>query len=107
MRGGVSGKIFLGLVLAGILFFVVFSVSIDVPMFRRYRLAKERRAELHARNDRLKERLAGLRSNQERFRTDPEFVERLARKNRRLAPGEIVFVFDTPAEDDGRQAPRR
>ena len=99
MGSSVSSKIFLGLVLAGILFIIGFSVSVDVPLFQRYQRAKEQRSELHEQNARLKEKLAKLRSNQERFRTDPEFVARLARKNRRLVPGEIVFVFDTPEDE--------
>jgi len=35
-----------------------------------------------------------MRENQRRFKTDREFVEMLARKNHRLFPGEVVFVFD-------------
>ena len=34
-----------------------------------------------------------MRENQRRFNTDREFVEMLARKNHRLFPGEVVFVF--------------
>ena len=35
-----------------------------------------------------------LKDKQQRFKTDPEFVERVARMNRRVRPGELVFVFD-------------
>jgi len=38
--------------------------------------------------------IAAMRDNQSRFNTDREFVEMLARKNHRLFPGEVVFVFD-------------
>jgi hypothetical protein len=34
-----------------------------------------------------------LVENQRRFRTDADFVESIARQNRRVFPGELVFVF--------------
>ena len=37
--------------------------------------------------------IAALIENQRRFRTDPDFVEHIARQNRRVFPGELVFVF--------------
>ena len=38
--------------------------------------------------------IASIRERQRRFNTDREFVEMLARQNRRVYPGEIVFVFE-------------
>ena len=35
-----------------------------------------------------------FREKQRRFNTDREFVESLARQNRRVYPGELVFIFD-------------
>ena len=99
MGTSASSKIITVLVFFLIAAVVGVSFSIDAPLIERYQRSKEKRAELQNQNNQLKEKLAELRSNQERFRTDPEFVERLARKNRRLRPGEVVFVFDTPEED--------
>lgn len=100
MGTSVSGKIVMGLSVAGILFLIGLSIRVDVPLLQRYQHAKTQRADLHHQNARLKENLVELRTNQERFRTDPEFVARLARKNRRLIPGEIVFVFDVPEKEE-------
>jgi cell division protein FtsB len=41
--------------------------------------------------------IADLKRRQQRFREDPEFVERIARQNRRVRPGEIIFVGELPA----------
>ena len=38
--------------------------------------------------------IAAIREKQRRFNTDREFVEALARQNRRVYPGELVFIFD-------------
>lgn len=38
--------------------------------------------------------IALIKAKQRRFNTDREFVESLARQNRRVFPGELVFVFD-------------
>ena len=42
----------------------------------------------------LKKEIAAVKEKQMRFRTDREFVESLARENRRAFPGELVFIFD-------------
>jgi len=42
--------------------------------------------------------IEGLKNKQQRFSSDPEFVEYVARQNRRVRPNELVFVFD--AETD-------
>jgi cell division protein FtsB len=46
----------------------------------------------------MQQQLAALERQQARFRDDPEFVEHVARQNRRARPGEIVFIFDMPAD---------
>ena len=56
--------------------------------------------DLSAERDRIIRKIAArqaeidaMRENQRRFNTDREFVEMLARRNHRLFPGEVVFVF--------------
>ena len=60
--------------------FVVAFVTIVERIMRRI---DEKRAEI-----------AEIKTKQNRFNTDREFVETLARQNRRVFPGELVFVFD-------------
>ena len=73
---------------------VVTGVTISYP---KYRQAKDLRTE-HARIlkqiDEKKAEIAAIREKQRRFNTDREFVESLARQNRRVYPGELVFIFD-------------
>ena len=57
------------------------------------------RARLQAENAAKNEELATLRRDQERFVNDEEFVIRVARQNRKLFPGEILFTFPTPDDD--------
>jgi cell division protein FtsB len=46
----------------------------------------------------MQQQLAAVERQQTRFRDDPDFVEHVARQNRRARPGEIVFIFDVPVE---------
>ena len=41
-----------------------------------------------------KREIAKLIENQNRFRSDRDFVEQIARRNGRVFPGELVFVFE-------------
>ena len=62
--------------------------------YRRSESLKKQNAELQATIDRKKQEIAILEENQRRFRTDADFVEMIARQNRRVFPGELVFTFD-------------
>lgn len=57
--------------------------------------------ELKLESDRISEKIelkrkeiAKLNDYQRRFRIDPDFVEKIARENNRVYPGELVFVFE-------------
>ena len=50
--------------------------------------------ELQERIDRKKREIAELVENQRRFKTDADFVEKIARQNHRVLPGELVFIFE-------------
>ncbi|MBR3923157.1 MAG: septum formation initiator family protein [Kiritimatiellae bacterium] len=63
------------------------------PTYRRGQALKAQNAELQAKIDGKKREISQLTENQRRFRTDADFVESIARQNRRVFPGELVFVF--------------
>ena len=86
-------RIFTGVILVMILGFGVFTVY---PKYQRSRALKVQEAELLRQIERQKAEIAQLKSYQARFRSDPEFVELIARQNRRVYPGEFVFVFENP-----------
>ena len=64
------------------------------PAYLRGRALKVRDAQLAAEIEEKKREIARLKEDQQRFRTDSEFVEAIARQNRRVFPGELVFIFE-------------
>ena len=92
--GNIIDKLFQGL------FFVIFGaivatgLAVTLPKYRQATGLEQEKAELQQRIDLLNEEIASVREKQNRFRTDREFVEGLARENRRAFPGELVFVFE-------------
>lgn len=82
---------FLYLILAAI---IMCGISVIFPKWRqRNALAAEKR-EAARRIDVQRQRIAEVKDKQRRFNQDREFVERLARENHRVYPGELVFIFD-------------
>ena len=63
------------------------------PAYQRRCLLKLRDAELSECIEAKRQEIASLVESQRRFRTDPDFVEAIARQNRRVFPGELVFIF--------------
>ena len=77
-----------------LLLIVVGGLVMMYPNYRRAESLKRQNAELQQTIDRKKKEIAVLMENQRRFRTDPDFVEMIARQNRRVFPGELVFTFE-------------
>ena len=84
-------RFFTGFVL---LLIVIGGLVVMYPNYRRAEALKRQNAELQETIDRKKREIALLEENQRRFRTDADFVEMIARQNRRVFPGELVFNFD-------------
>ncbi len=76
----------------------VCAVRFNGPQYRAYKESMAHRARLLAENNEKNMELADLRRDQERFQSDEEFVIKVARANRKLFPGEILFTFPTPEE---------
>lgn len=65
--------------------------------FPKYSLYQDLCSQRDALNGRISEKQAeidAIKRKQWRFDHDLEFVESLARQQRRMYPGELVFVFD-------------
>ena len=84
-------KYFTGLIVLAVI--VVGSMT-AYPTYRRGQILKLEKAELQRQIEAKKREIARLSENQRRFRSDPDFVETIARQNRRVYPGELVFVFE-------------
>ena len=72
---------------------VVGAVSVW-PSYLRGRSLKRQDAHLSQCIEEKKREIARLIDCQKRFRTDSDLVERIARQNGRVYPGELVFIFE-------------
>ena len=77
-----------------LLLIVIGGLVMIYPNYLRAESLKRQNAELQETIDRKKKEIEGLMENQRRFRTDPDFIEMIARQNRRVFPGELVFTFE-------------
>ncbi len=96
MTSSIGSRILTGVAVVVIILTTVCAVRFNCPQYRAYKEAMAHRARLQAANAASNEELATLRSNQERFVNDEEFVMRVARQNHKLCPGETLFIFPTP-----------
>ena len=87
-------KLFQGLFFVAFAAIVATGLMITVPKYRQAADLERAKASLQRRIDLKNQEIAAIRDKQHRFRTDREFVEGLARENRRVFPGEIVFLFE-------------
>ena len=65
------------------------------PKYSQMRNLAGRRDELQAKVDLKQREIQAIHRRQHLFATDPEFVEHIARLNRRVRPDELVFIFDS------------
>ena len=72
---------------------VIAIICIFLPQAHRFRELQGRKLVLQESNARLEARLRELDENEHRFRTDAEFVERIAREQGMAKPGETIFRF--------------
>jgi cell division protein FtsB len=63
------------------------------PQLMRQRALCGQLAEIDRQLAEKRKEIDDLRENCRRFRSDGEFVEAIARENRRVLPGEYVFIF--------------
>ncbi len=73
---------------------IVAGVWLSIPKWRKAQGLNAERERIMQKITARQAEIDAMRENQRRFKTDREFVEMLARKNHRLFPGEVVFVFD-------------
>ena len=81
--------------------FIVLIVSIvaagavaSYPRYMRMKGLSREKARYLQLIEEKKAEIAELKEQQRRFSVDRGFVEKLARRNRRVYPGELVFIFD-------------
>ena len=94
MDGQFKEKVFRVFTACVLLLIIIGGLVMMYPNYRRAESLKRQNAELQETIDRKKREIATLVENQRRFRVDADFVEMIARQNRRVFPGELVFTFD-------------
>lgn len=94
MQDGFREKFFKVVTLVLLSVIIVGGAAIVYPTWRQGLVLKAQEADLRVQIEEKKKEIAHLVENQRRFRTDPDFVESIARRNRRVFPGELVFIFE-------------
>ncbi len=69
------------------------AACIFIPKRNQLRDLKQLREQYQRDIQSRQSRVQAIRTMQERFRNDPEFVERTARRSRLVRPNETVYVF--------------
>ena len=94
MRDGTKERIFHYFTLVILAVIVIGGLSVAYPQWRQRESLKRQDAELRRQIEAKNREISQLKKNQRRFQTDPDFAEAIARKNRRVFPGELVFIFE-------------
>ncbi len=87
-------KLFRGLFFLLFAAIVVTGIVTTLPKYRQVGALEKEHANLERRIADKQREIAAVKEKQNRFNTDRDFVEALARENRRVFPGELVFIFD-------------
>jgi CHASE3 domain sensor protein len=79
---------------AGIVLVVVGITFLFIPKYQRMCGLESRCRHLREQVENKQHEIHAIRVKQGRLLTDPEFVARIAHENRRVFPGELVFVAE-------------
>ena len=64
------------------------------PKVERGKALRRQDAELSRQLEAKRAEIAKMKSFQQRIRTDRDFIEKIARQNNRVYPGELVYLFE-------------
>jgi cell division protein FtsB len=84
---------------------VVAVVCVFLPKTHNYQTLQKRKDGLEQGNALMESRGRQLQQNQKRFRSDPAFVERVAREQGMAMPGETIFRFPVTNSPSKKGAP--
>lgn len=73
---------------------IIGGIALAYPSYKRCQSLKRQDAQIKSEIMAKKEEIAKLLEYQHRFKSDRDFVENIARRNRRVFPGELVFIFE-------------
>ncbi len=81
---------------------VIGFILIFTPKARKLAYLQGVKMEIEARNDEKAEQVKELQTRQERFVSDPEFVEHTAREAGLVMAGEVVYKFTNELDHGGQ-----
>lgn len=91
---GLVHRILYGLFVAGFVGICISGAVLCWPKVCLSSNLRARKADIERNIAEKRREIAAIREQKDRFERDRDFVESLARQDRRVYPGEIVFVFD-------------
>ncbi|MGN0854506.1 MAG: septum formation initiator family protein [Kiritimatiellia bacterium] len=94
MQEGFKDKVLRVFTVVLVLGIIVVGLVSVWPTYVRSRALKREEADLAERIEKKRREIEELKTFQRRYRTDSAFVEKIARQNHRVFPGELVFIFD-------------
>ncbi len=68
-------------------------IFLFLPKFRSIRELQRRKSAIELENKHIEQETKKLRLKREKFKTDPEFIESVARDSGRVKPDEVIFKF--------------
>ena len=81
----------------GLVLLVLISIAgmaiLFLPKFRNIRELQRQKSALEIENQNIEQQTKQLRLKREKIKTDPEFIERVARESGRVKPNEVIFKF--------------
>ena len=75
---------------------VAAAIFFNRPLLEKQRRLDQQRRDLKLEVARQRQEIDEMNGKSLRFESDPEFVERQARINHRIRPGETEYIFDAP-----------
>ena len=75
-------------------------VWLFLPRFKTIREQQRHKAALEIENRNIEQETKELRIKRERFKTEPEFIESVARKSGRVKADEVIFKFIPPQDKE-------
>ena len=94
MEATFKEKVMRWLTMAVVSVIVLGGFALVYPNYQRGQALKRQDADLQAQIDAKRREIAKLTEYKNRFRSDPDFVEAIARQNHKVFPGELIFIFN-------------
>ena len=94
MKEGIGNRLWQLFVYLMIALIIGGGIVLIYPTYCQGQALRKKESDLQAQIEAVKAEISRIQEYQRRFKSDPDFVESIARRNRRVYPGELVFLFE-------------